>query len=840
MSKRNGLALLASLMVMAGLVALAFSLASLVLLELRQQEAVRRERALRMASENAALVGLAELQAGLGPDVGHSYESSPGHLVTAGKSAQMKLTGEFADGSILCRWSVTDLSMGYDLAARSVASGQASAWARTGAGRAKLPFALAESVSPSQSIALAGGGPEFFGAATDPAYSWQVRGLLTHPVNGGWKKNLSNDAVLASELGESIGQVLQSSAFVSSPVKGYPLVRVEDGPRALSTLPALADFRLSLGFFNSRSDGRHRLRFHGTAVFWNRLTVPVLAGPQGKMFLVEIVGSPEVTVTNLETQSSFVTDLDDCPQEDFGVVRQGLRERGLWFWAEITDASTYGMAGRGLLPGEVYALVNPAPASQPQGLARILTKTTWKMDRATHGPGWKRPESTVFLPKDRIEIAVRFRGKVGIRLRPYAGEPSRDVAIADYPATPVIALDNIPFPDFIIRTTGEDYSREDSSGYVIEERRACLRVRLKPREMTEFWAAAGSGRFSRSRWDFSDSIDAADWSVDHPVASALHVVDHDASPLAGPLWDLHPNRHEAIEAGAFASVRLRDFPGTPRLSVGSLRHLEPSGSAIWRERLDATFFAAPLIVSEPGVVSQNPFLVAAGGSEVAGLADAARGLYVVGPFNINSRDPKAWEAFLRAAEGPWKADVGGPFAPQELLGPVFFTRPGGASLAKWGALSSVDVADKPASFLPETIFAGLTGQQGVRSFDVDKLTELARKIVELQPSHGWPYPSLAAFARSRILERALEDAGINRPYASVASELPIHLRADDLLEAWAPVLTVRGDTFKVTGRAEGEGGNSVCELIVQRVAEEHPTSHLGRRFRIISVRFRNR
>jgi hypothetical protein len=51
---------------------------------------------------------------------------------------------------------------------------------------------------------------------------------------------------------------------------------------------------------------------------------------------------------------------------------------------------------------------------------------------------------------------------------------------------------------------------------------------------------------------------------------------------------------------------------------------------------------------------------------------------------------------------------------------------------------------------------------------------------------------------------------------------------------------VRGDTFKVTGRAEGAGGSSVCELIVQRVAAEHPATHLGRRFRIISVRFRNR
>jgi len=839
MRKRNGLVLLASLMVLAGLVALAFSLASLITIEHRQQEAVRRGRALRMAAENAARLGLAALQAGLGPDVGHSYESSPGQLIAGNKSAQVNLTGDFADGSLLCRWSVTDLSMGHDVAARSVASGQASAWARTAAGRAKLPLALAETVTSAQSVALGAAGADFFGVPMAPAKTWQVRGLLTNPVDGGWKMNLSDGPVLATELGEAMREALRSPALAVSPEKGYPLVHVEEGPRSLSTLPVLADFRLSLGFFNSRSDGRHRLRFHGSAVFWNRLTVPVLAGPKGKMFLVEIIGSPEVTVTNLETQSSFVTDLDDCPQEDFGIVRQGLRERGLWFWAEITDTSTYGMTGRGLLPGEVYALVNPAPASQPQGLARILTKTTWKMDRTYHGPGWKRPEPTVFLPSDRIEIAVRFRDKVGIRLRPYAGEPPRDEAITDYPAKPDIALENVTFPDFMIRTTGEDYSREDSSGYVIEERRACLRVRLKPREATEFWAASNRGRFSRPKWDFSDSLDVADWVIDHPVASALDVVDHDASPLAGPLWDLHPNRHEAIEAGAFASVRLGDFPSMPHLSVGSIRHLESSGSAIWRERLDSAFFGAPLKVPEPGIVSHNPFLISAGGGVDAGSADIARGLYVVGPFNINSRDPKAWEAFLRAAEGSWKADAGGPFAPQELRGFAFFTQPGGATLAKWGAVSPVDLADQAVAVLSEPAIAGLAGQQGVRSFDAGKLTELAHSIVALQPRHGWPYPSLATFARSRILEHALEASGINRPYAAVASELPIYLKADDLLEAWAPVLTVRGDTFRVTGRAEGEGGSPVCELIVQRVAEEHPVANLGRRFQIMSVRFRN-
>ena len=137
MHKRNGLVLLASLMVLAGLVALAFSLASLLMIEHRQQEAVRRGRALRMASENTAMLGLTELQAGLGPDVGHSYESTPGQLVARGKSAQVKLTGEFADGSLLCRWTTTDLSMGHDVAARSVASGQASAWARTASSSAR-------------------------------------------------------------------------------------------------------------------------------------------------------------------------------------------------------------------------------------------------------------------------------------------------------------------------------------------------------------------------------------------------------------------------------------------------------------------------------------------------------------------------------------------------------------------------------------------------------------------------------------------------------------------------------------------------------------------------------
>jgi hypothetical protein len=505
----------------------------------------------------------------------------------------------------------------------------------------------------------------------------------------------------------------------------------------------------------------------------------------------------------------------------------------------VADTSTHGMNSRGLLPGEVYASVSPSPETQPQGLARVLSKITWKLDRTNHGPGWRRPDPTVFLPTDRIEIAVRFRGKVGLRLRPYAGEPARDDAIAAYPAAPLIAVEGIVFPDFLIRTTGEDYSRDDSSGYVIEERRACLRIRLRPREPQELWSTA-SRIHMKARWNLENPADAAEWAIDHPVLSALDVLDHDASPLAGPLWDLRANRHDAAQVGAFASVRLKDVPAWPRISVGTLRHLEAGGTKAWLESMDSSFFGASLSVKESGVISHNPFLVATELSVYTDSAQAASGLQVVGPFNVNSRDPAAWEAFLRDSMGAWASDAGGPFDPSPLRGALFFSRPSGAPLAKWGALSPVDLSDGGAELLLPTAFLGLAGQQCVRKLEEPRLAELARRIVELQPAYGWPYASLQVFGSSGLLEQALVSAGINGPFATTSPVLPVHLSAGDLLEAWAPVLTVRGDTFKVIGQAMGPSGRCICELIVQRVAEEHPAAHLGRRYRIISVRFRNR
>jgi len=842
MPKRNGLALVLALLAMSACLGLIFLLTGLAQTESALAARFAEKANLRVAAQGAALRGLAELQAAAGPDITHTYQTTPNGLRVGRGSSVLMPEGEAEIDGLRWRWWVEDLSMSHDLAARPMATRQASAWAKSPAGRPKLPLALATEPTAEQVRALEVGGPALYAACGGeplrPGQSWQVRGLLTDAARGGWRRDLSEPGGLEEAVGSEMAEVLMGSAWSQLPARGRPLRSIVAADRSLSTLPVLSDFRLSLGFFNSRHDGRHRLRFHGSGVLWNPLTVPVLAGPQGKLFLCEVIGAPEVTVTNLETAATIVVDLDDCPQEDFGVVRQGPRERGLWFWVEVADAETFGMSGRGLLPGEAYAFLNPTEEAQPQGLARILSKTTWRLDRRPHGPGWRRPGPTTFLPADRIEVAVRFRQKVTVHLRPYAGEPSREEPVAAYPSRPAITLRDVPFPDFGFRTTGEDYSREDSAGYALSERRACLRVRLKPRSAAAFQSSAGVGVFQRAYWDFRRPEDAAEWSVESPLLSALDVVDQDASPLAGPLWDLRVNRHDAGQPGAFASVRLRDMPGWPHLSVGSLRHLEASAGTGWHPWLDQGFFSAPPSTPEAGVSSHQPFLLPVDAGAIA-REPTAKDFFVIGPWNVNSRDPAAWASFLRGAAGTWRADAGGPFESPMLSGPLFFTRPAGAGQAKWGAMASLDLGDEALMALAPLAAEAAQGAQMVRRIDEGRLKAWSQKIVELQPACGWPYASLRSFASSGLLERSLQEGGVNPGPAEVATGWPLRLEAADLLEAWAPVLTVRGDTFRVVGQAESVEGSMVCELVVQRVAEEHPYGPLGRRFRIISARFRN-
>ncbi|MEY3958887.1 MAG: hypothetical protein RJA37_1490, partial [Verrucomicrobiota bacterium] len=136
------------------------------------------------------------------------------------------------------------------------------------------------------------------------------------------------------------------------------------------TAPLLAGINLSIGVFNSRADGRHRIRFHATGLLWNHLPVPLVAGARGQLLVVELRSALVVTVRNLETGASVEVDLDDIPELDLGTIEQRRRERSLWFIVAVDEEAVLPMRSTGLLAGETYAFISPSQRTQPQGLAR--------------------------------------------------------------------------------------------------------------------------------------------------------------------------------------------------------------------------------------------------------------------------------------------------------------------------------------------------------------------------------------------------------------------------------------------------------------------------------------
>ena len=154
MHKRNGLALLLALLALSLCLGLMFSLAGLGRAESASASYCVAQAGLRAAAQGAALRGLAALQSAAGPDVAYTYQTAPSG-VRVGRGSSVLLTeGEAEIDGLRWLWSVEDLSMSHDLASRPMATRQASAWAKSLAGRPKLPVALAVEPTVEQVRAL--------------------------------------------------------------------------------------------------------------------------------------------------------------------------------------------------------------------------------------------------------------------------------------------------------------------------------------------------------------------------------------------------------------------------------------------------------------------------------------------------------------------------------------------------------------------------------------------------------------------------------------------------------------------------------------------------------------
>ena len=172
--------------------------------------------------------------------------------------------------------------------------------------------------------------------------------------------------------------------------------------------------------------------------------------------------------------------------------------------------------------------------------------------------------------------------------------------------------------------------------------------------------------------------------------------------------------------------------------------------------------------------------------------------------------------------------------------PFLTSDPTGAHLATWAAAESPVWTDERLRGLAVGELGRTSARQSVRFPTDEACAELSRQIVRLAPSYGWPFHSLEAFARSGLLDQAIAAAKVNAGMAEDLAGSPLGLRGEDLLEAWAPLLTVRGDTLRLHGMVTPldprRGGVQRVEAWLQRTPGSSPEGRFGRTWQVIRVR----
>lgn len=240
-----------------------------------------------------------------------------------------------------------------------------------------------------------------------------------------------------------------------------------------------------------------------------------------------------------------------------------------------------------------------------------------------------------------------------------------------------------------------------------------------------------------------------------------------------------------------------------------------------------------------------------------------------GAFNINSTSVAAWEAFLSGTKGL-------PFRRMNADGSVTGFDP--VDGVRFPRVQTI--LGEPWENSPDSNY-----WIGFRSLRAAEVRELAEAIVAEILERG-PFLTLSAFinrrledseaGKSGVLQAALDatvNAGLTGTYEAGADNLgfsqiaedstqgagfPGQLLQGDLLQALAPYMQSRSDTFRirtygetlhpVTGRSEGRVW---CEAVVQRLPDPveydtpdtplaelaQPGSPFGRQFKVISIRW---
>lgn len=729
--------------------------------------------------------------------------------------------------------------------------------------------------------------------------------LHTFGVLADWKRNrLKKDLSDETRPDEYFPQeILQTNALPDFPYGGLPVSQAISGETGKlgiinNIVPVPVDLKLHIGFINARTDGQHRVRFHVTAKLWNPNAFPILAHADGQLGLIDFKTLPTFFIRNLDTNGKFSVNLSDFPTGRFGLVRQTPSDKTLNAYCKIFDTTDQGFGENpefktaGLHAGSIYTARFPEPRGQPAGLSRITGGPSWKFQKNTNPekPPAKAVDGRWFHDLHRINIfsmPSMFPGE--IVLRHYNGPFQQSTHPENY-SKPIVRLTNIRFPYVDFTITGKEYNRAKAGDYNIGQANLVYQIRLKHENESTIKTLLEHCELRSGLFDFSDPVvaDAFEISVHTGKSAQEPTEDKDDKSY---FFDRFINEHRTEEINpAFSVIQIYDLPNRKHASAGTLRFLQtknlpPLSIGKFSEKtkkkqvnqiLDRYFFSLekrnensntsenPLFVHKDLTLSLKPL-------EKDPEKAFAEQCMIRGPFNINSTNPKAWEAVLSNVFDDWEQYSGRhsrrimPWDqknPPKNLKNVFFTRPFSAQFfppdGKVRALTDTELELAPLRSREQFLLG-----QGFRSIKPEAITALAEflsKSIAQRIGEREPFLSVSDFADSGLIERGIAHAGINTIGGKrIPAWFPNFIRQEHLFETLALRASPRGDSFSILVRAEKinpltrrtEAGTNL-EMRVQRIPElfdpnqsaainfedcNRKNKRFGRRFKIVSIKF---
>ena len=755
------------------------------------------------------------------------------------------------------------------------------------------------------------GGPAITGQRAEAAfhdYTPCAYAVLENPLTGGLKVNLSDDDYRDGFVNDALQQFL--TPITETPAADLSAHKQKEGQPVHALYPVPTEVVLYMGLFHGWSDGIVRIRYHVEVEFWNPYPVPITFpsdegdewGNKNRSIVVVFTGMPEIEIKAIGDSKvpELEDDLDNCMY-----YAEGSNGRYINGWMDVNPPDKHSDIPV-LLPGEVYRVLAPSPDVQPRGVARrFCFQEGVNLQGKTDGLRWAHSRGS--RPDYNTEIRVKAdhpRGGVDIAFLPFTGEDT------DYrEEEPFFKIEGLDFDDFkykqVFRSKKEpdrdDDDDDEDDGYVSYTEKEFAETRedgILPFSIPypnmdgykiDYYTIAYHYKLKGDADDLADLLtsldprnpvlDCDDKFTDREGHSrrVKELVEAENFTRTDPedrlvafdddelFHDEDGRSHEDENLRQFVAY---DLPRTEPVSVGVLRFAQIPGLpalAIGSERAAGFngvfdyYFMSPLAAPNSPRRLLNPWLEPLERSqwqrdlsaEGEPRQDDAARLCQVGAFNLNSTSVEAWRAVLGASrQAEEETDGGWGVAEDGVTPPAFFRLPFYGAWADDVYGQASDASSLPKAF-------GSAARALDKDLGEDQIHVLCQGIVDKVEADG-PFASVADFLNAGVLQEAIDEVGVTRGLdlppinANVPAGSNLYLMQGDLMEALAPMLTVRSDTFviRACGESEdtftGQKARAWCEATVRRVPEQVDGSDpmgatavggLGRRFEIVSFRW---